>query len=95
MSEASLGTRTLRGTAWAYGSYVGGQAVVLVSTAVLARVLSPAEFGLVALALIFVTLLDTVSDLGLGPALVISTGAGAARTRQHRLRVHDRARACC
>jgi O-antigen/teichoic acid export membrane protein len=69
---ASLGTRTLRGTAWAYGSYVGGQALVLVSTAILARLLTPAEFGVVALALVFITLLDTVSDLGLSPALVIS-----------------------
>jgi O-antigen/teichoic acid export membrane protein len=71
-TAASLGTRTLRGTAWAYGSYVGGQALVLVSTAILARLLSPSEFGVVALALVFVTLLDTVSDLGLSPALVIS-----------------------
>jgi PST family polysaccharide transporter len=71
----SLGARTLRGTAWAYASYIGGQGLVLVSTAILARILSPAEFGLVALALIFVTLLDTISDLGLGPALVISTAS--------------------
>jgi O-antigen/teichoic acid export membrane protein len=69
---ASIGTRTLRGTAWAYGSYIGGQALVLVSTAILARLLSPSEFGVVALALVFMTLLDTVSDLGLSPALVIS-----------------------
>jgi len=73
--KASLSIRTLRGTAWAYGSYVGGQALVLVSTAILARLLSPGEFGLVALAIVFVTLLDTVSDLGLSPALVISTEA--------------------
>jgi O-antigen/teichoic acid export membrane protein len=72
-TEPSLSTRTVRGTAWAYGSYVGGQALVLVATAILARILSPGEFGLVALALVFITLLDTVSDLGLSPALVIST----------------------
>jgi PST family polysaccharide transporter len=70
---ASLGARTLRGTGWAYGSYIGGQALVLVATAVLARILSPAQFGLVALAVVFITVLDTISDLGLSPALVIST----------------------
>jgi PST family polysaccharide transporter len=70
---ASLSARTLRGTTWAYGSYIGGQALVLVATAVLARILSPAEFGLVALAVVFITVLDTISDLGLSPALVIST----------------------
>ena len=48
--DHSLGTRTLRGMFWAYGAYVGGRAVVLVSTAVLAHLLTPADFGLVALA---------------------------------------------
>ncbi len=40
MTEASahtVGTRTMRGMAWAYGSYVGGRVLVLASTAVLAR----------------------------------------------------------
>ena len=74
-TPSTLASRTLRGTAWAYGSYAGGQAVVLVSTAILARLLSPGEFGLVALAIVFITLLDTVADLGLSPALVISTEA--------------------
>jgi hypothetical protein len=36
---------------WAYGSYVGGRLLVLGSTVVLARVLTPDDFGLVALAL--------------------------------------------
>jgi len=57
---------------WAYGSYVGGRALVLVSTALLARLLSPRDFGLVALALIFTALLETVSDLGISRALVIT-----------------------
>src|ERR1700754_4844782 len=70
----TLGTRTLRGMLWAYGSYVGGRALVLVSTAILARLLSPAEFGLVALALVFTALLESVSDLGVGQALVVHRG---------------------
>ena len=65
-------SRTLRGTLWAYASLVGGQALVLASTAILARLLGPSDFGLVALALVFVSLLDMISDLGLSPALVIS-----------------------
>ena len=71
-AEAGIGTRTLKGMAWAYGSYVGGRLLVLVSTAILARVLTPADFGLVALALITIALLEMVADLGLGQALVIS-----------------------
>jgi lipopolysaccharide exporter len=70
----TLGTRTLRGMLWAYGSYVGGRVLVLVSTAILARLLDPADFGLVALALIFTALLESISDLGVGQALVLHRG---------------------
>jgi lipopolysaccharide exporter len=69
--EHSVGTRTLRGMAWAYGSYVGGRLLVLVATAILARLLTPADFGLVALALVFIAFLETVSDVGLTQALMI------------------------
>lgn len=57
---------------WAYGSYIGGRALVLASTVVLARVLAPHDFGLVALALIFTALLETVADLGISRALIIT-----------------------
>jgi lipopolysaccharide exporter len=67
----TLGTRTLRGMFWAYGSYVGGRLLVLVATAILARILSPADFGLVALALVFIEVLSTLRDLGVTQALVI------------------------
>lgn len=56
---------------WAYSSYVGGRMLTLVATAILARVLTPKDFGLVALALLFMTLLETLSDLGVTQALVI------------------------
>ena len=71
--DQSLGTRTIRGMFWAYGAYVGGRSVVLVSTAILARLLTPADFGVVALALVFMTFLETVKDLGLTQALVVSS----------------------
>ncbi len=72
MAPAEVAARTARGVAWAYGSYVGGRALVLLATAILARVLTPADFGLVALALIFTALLETVKDLGLTQALMIA-----------------------
>ena len=70
--EQSLGTRTLRGMVWAYGSYVGGRALLLVSTAVLARLLDPADFGLVALALVFIELLSMMRDFGVTQALIVA-----------------------
>lgn len=73
MSERrhSLATRTLRGMAWAYGAYVGGRLLVLVQTAILARLLTPADFGVVALALTFMLFLDALKDFGLGQALIV------------------------
>jgi O-antigen/teichoic acid export membrane protein len=73
--DQSLGARTLRGMFWAYGAYVGGRGVVLVSTAILARLLTPADFGLVALALVFMTFMETIQDLGLTQALIVSSPA--------------------
>lgn len=69
--RAGLGNRTLRGMFWAYGSYVGGRLLVLLTVAILARVLEPSEFGLVAIALLVTTLLDTVADLGVSEALIV------------------------
>jgi O-antigen/teichoic acid export membrane protein len=68
----SLGARTVRGVLWTYGSFAGVRLVTLASTAVLARLLSPRDFGLVALALIFTAALDSVRDLGLNEALIVS-----------------------
>jgi PST family polysaccharide transporter len=70
-AEHGVGARTLRGMAWAYSSYVGGRLLVLLSTAILARLLVPAEFGIVALALTMMALLEGLADLGLSQALVI------------------------
>ena len=57
---------------WAYGSYVAGRLLVLGATAVLARLLAPADFGLVALALTFLALFEAASDLGLSQALIVA-----------------------
>jgi PST family polysaccharide transporter len=58
---------------WAYGSYAGGRGLVLVTTVILARLLTPADFGVVALALTFMVFLDTIKDLGLGQALILAS----------------------
>lgn len=70
-TASELGRRTLRATSWAYAAYLGQRGMVLVITALLARILAPAEFGLVALALMVIAVLETFADLGLSAALVI------------------------
>jgi O-antigen/teichoic acid export membrane protein len=72
--QRGIASRTLRGMIWAYGSYVGGRLLVLVSIAILARLLTPAQFGLVAFALIVTALLDTIADLGVSQALIVVKG---------------------
>lgn len=70
-AKHSLGTRTLRGMFWSYGSYVGTRGASLLATAVLTRIITPGDFGLVALAGTFMTFLDMLQGLGVGNALVI------------------------
>jgi PST family polysaccharide transporter len=72
VDEQSLSTRTTRALLWAYGSFALGRGLTLVSTAILAHLLHPRDFGLVALALVFSAVLETVADLGLGQVLVIA-----------------------
>jgi PST family polysaccharide transporter len=72
MAEKSIGTRAAHALIWNYGSTIGGRILSLVAVAILARILSPRDFGLVALALIFTGLLDIVRDFGLSQALVVT-----------------------
>jgi O-antigen/teichoic acid export membrane protein len=68
MSE--LDRKIVRGSAWLALSYGGGQVVSLVTTAVLARFLVPAQFGLVALASLVIVAATTVQESGLGLAII-------------------------
>ena len=68
----SVAARTVRGAIWSYSSYVGGRLLVLASTAVLARLLAPSQFGVVAVALSSIVLLEALGDLGLNQALIVS-----------------------
>ncbi len=66
----SITARIARSTAWIVGWRMASRALGLVSTLLLVRLLSPADFGLVALGTSFVIAVDTLSDLGVEDALV-------------------------
>jgi O-antigen/teichoic acid export membrane protein len=70
-----LGQRAFTGFIWAAASYAGGRILVFVATLVLARLLVPAEFGLVAFALAVIHYMEYLTDLGLGAALVYRSDA--------------------
>ena len=68
--ERPLRASAVRGVLYQGVSFIGGKVLVLLATAVLARVLTPQEFGLVALALVVIAIVDVVGDGGTAQALV-------------------------
>ncbi len=69
MSE-SLTARTLKGAAWISGASVARLALRVVSVAILARLLTPHEYGVVAGALIAMDLAAMIYGMGLAQTLV-------------------------
>ena len=67
---ATLATRTVRGAVWSVATTVAVRLVSLLSLGLLARLLVPEQFGLMALGLVFLTYVETVGDLGTGAALI-------------------------
>lgn len=68
----SLAHAALRGTLWSYLALMSGKVLNLVTTLILARLLVPEEFGLVAAAAVVIQFLDVVTSGGLDGALIAS-----------------------
>ena len=66
----TLTSRTLSGFKWAFLTEAGRTLLSLLTVMALSRLLTPAQFGLLAIALVFVTLADTAGRRGIGPALI-------------------------
>lgn len=69
-SDESLGARTFSAARWQTASSAVKGVLQFGVMVLLARILTPEDFGLAALALIVVGFAEMVVDLGLGPALV-------------------------
>lgn len=69
-SPSRLSTQAVQSTFWAYGSFVSGKLLVFVSTIILARILVPEHFGLMAICLIAIQYLDILNGFGVGSALI-------------------------
>jgi O-antigen/teichoic acid export membrane protein len=67
---SDLDHRILRGTAWVALSYGGSQAIGFVVLTVLARLLTPAAFGVVSLASIVIVVMTYLQESGLGMAVI-------------------------
>ncbi len=72
-SHSTFGRTTVHGTAWRYLAFISGKLLVFISTVILARLLTPDDFGLVGYAVTAITFLDIVNNLGVGSALIYHT----------------------
>jgi len=62
--------RTIKGLFWSANSRFSVQAFNLIITAILARLLLPADFGTVGMSLIFIGLVSMINDIGLSSAII-------------------------
>lgn len=82
-NDASLDHRIMRGSVWVAVSYGGRNLVTLLTTLALVRLLDPQAFGLVALAMTVLVIVDQVQNAGAAAALVyrrhdVPVAAGSA-----------------
>lgn len=66
----SLGQRTAKGIFWAYATYFGGRILTLISTAILARLLIPEDFGLIGFSLVLMAFIEVSRGFGINEALI-------------------------
>ncbi|HEX7186513.1 MAG TPA: lipopolysaccharide biosynthesis protein [Thermoanaerobaculia bacterium] len=68
--RASRGDSAAWSVVWAFAGTVASRLLWLAALAVLARLIAPQEFGLLAFALVYITYVETIADLGTGAALI-------------------------
>ncbi|HTP64318.1 MAG TPA: MOP flippase family protein [Geobacteraceae bacterium] len=66
----SLRGKTIKGLVWSGFSQGGRQATQFAVAAILARLLSPGDFGMMAMANIFIDIFTLVGEMGIGSALI-------------------------
>ena len=70
MAEQSLKDKTIKGTFWSAADAFIGQGVTFIVGIILARILSPEEYGLIGIVTIFTTVMLGVVDSGFSNALI-------------------------
>jgi lipopolysaccharide exporter len=82
VSSTGWGRATWQAILWSTASFLGGRALTFVSIVILARLLTPSEFGVVAAVAIFLAMLDVISDVGM-KATVVYEQEGGITERVH------------
>lgn len=73
-TSMDITSSAVRGTLWNYASFALSKGVTFISTIILARILAPEDFGLVAMGLVFINFLERLNELGVGHALIYQQG---------------------
>ena len=68
--DTRLASRAVGGTLWNLLTFALTKGSLLLTTVVLARILAPRDFGLLALGLLVITYLDVLGDAGVGAAVI-------------------------
>lgn len=68
--ESLSSTIVITNLIWRFAEKIGAQGITIITTIVMARLLTPQEYGLVAFLMIFIEILNVFIDSGLGNALI-------------------------
>lgn len=70
MISNSLKSKTISGLLWKFAERIGAQAITFILSIILARLLSPSDYGAIAILLVFITIADVFVNAGFGSALI-------------------------
>jgi PST family polysaccharide transporter len=70
MKRSEIKHKVVSGSAWTLFANVSSQAISFLVTVVLARLLTPVDFGVVAISAVFIGVITLFQDVGMGAALI-------------------------
>lgn len=70
MAEDSLKSKAVKGVGWSFVDNIAGSGITFLVGLVLARILSPAEFGTLGILMIFIAISNSIVDSGFSNALI-------------------------
>jgi O-antigen/teichoic acid export membrane protein len=82
MTTGNWSADTRTGIVWSGTAFLAGKSLTFLATLVLARLLVPAEFGVVAAIMVYLTLIELVSDLGMQATVVYEQEEGVSERVQ-------------
>jgi lipopolysaccharide exporter len=78
MNDGSLKRAAVVGAAWSNFSFVGTKLITLLYLALLARLLAPEEFGAFAAILVYITVIELMSDMGMKATVIYEQEEGVS-----------------